>query len=607
MQRFKVFVSSCLLLISPFLPVYQSYAVSTSMVISQIVAGTTNPSAPTQEFVSLYNNSDVDVNITNWCITNKSSATFACVTAPANVKVYVHARSYVKIASQSFATANPGQYDVTFPVTNQSSGSITLTDTVTLIDAGGQAVDSATLPSNFASGNVWQRNTASPGILQDTDVSTDFTRVTSGLIMPASGTFEIETIIDVCPNIAGAQATIPTGLVIDAAGNCVTPPPVDVCPNIAGLQIEMPAGFMTDGQGACYQDLCSNIAGLQAVIPNDYDQQGTNCIEHDECPNVVGTQSALPSGYKKIGGECVLDLLPLQLTEILPNPAGSDTGHEYIELYNPTERSADLGLYTLYVGVNNEKSYSFPAGSQLSPGEYAVFYDSDMKFTLVNSAGKVSLAGTDGTMINQTDSYANPGDDEAWALIDGSWQYTNQPTPGTTNLPSPGEAEDTTDGSQGMAACPTGKYRNPLTNRCRNIESDATVLAACDGDQYRNPETGRCRKIATAGALAPCKDGQYRSEETNRCRNISASSATLTPCKEGQERNPDTNRCRNVAAKSVPNAAFAVQPVKDGGKSFIGWWALGGVGALALGYAGWEWRYEARRFIRNLKLTVHSK
>ena len=107
MQRIKVIVSALILLISPFLSAYQSYAINSSIVIGQIVAGTTNPSAPTQEFISLYNNSGVDVDITNWCVTNKSSAAFACVTAAANIKIYVHPHSYVKIASQSFVAANP--------------------------------------------------------------------------------------------------------------------------------------------------------------------------------------------------------------------------------------------------------------------------------------------------------------------------------------------------------------------------------------------------------------------------------------------------------------------------------------------------------------------
>jgi hypothetical protein len=123
--------------------------------------------------------------------------------------------------------------------------------------------------------------------------------------------------------------------------------------------------------------------------------------------------------------------------------------------------------------------------------------------------------------------------------------------------------------------CKEGQYRNEETNRCRSIAAEATALAPCDDDEERNPATNRCRKIASLASQ-------------------------LTPCKEGQERNPETNRCRNVAAAVPPDAAFGVEPVADTGKAFIGWWALGGVGILALGYAGWEWRQEIAAVIRKV-------
>jgi hypothetical protein len=63
------------------------------------------------------------------------------------------------------------------------------------------------------------------------------------------------------------------------------------------------------------------------------------------------------------------------------------------------------------------------------------------------------------------------------------------------------------------------------------------------------------------------------------------------PCKAGQERNPETNRCRNATA-AVPVADFAVAPIADTGKAFVGWLALGGIGLLAVGYGAWEWRRE---------------
>ena len=71
-------------------------------------------------------------------------------------------------------------------------------------------------------------------------------------------------------------------------------------------------------------------------------------------------------------------------------------------------------------------------------------------------------------------------------------------------------------------------------------------LRPCPDGQERNESTGRCRNINTASSeLAPCEDHQYRHPETNRCRNIETSNE-LVPCGPHQYRHPETNRCRNI-------------------------------------------------------------
>ncbi|HET8884693.1 MAG TPA: hypothetical protein VFM68_04455, partial [Candidatus Saccharimonadales bacterium] len=126
-------------------------------------------------------------------------------------------------------------------------------------------------------------------------------------------------------------------------------------------------------------------------------------------------------------------------------------------------------------------------------------------------------------------------------------------------------------------------------------------LTACKIGQYRHPETNRCRNtISTSGSLKPCKANQYRSAETNRCRNVATAASTLKPCNDNQYRSAETNRCRKIVATSVPEAAFAVEPVVESGKAFVGWWTLGGVGALAIGYGAWEWRREAATALRKV-------
>lgn len=558
MHLLKVFLSLCLVIQSLVFAAPPASALSQGVVISQVLAGVQG--AATQEFVTIYNNTAQDVDITGWCLESKNVAKFACIQVEPNEKLFLPSHKHAKFASEPYAVAHPipanssDHYDALFAVTNQNSGNITGgSDTLKLYDGAENPVDVVSWSTALAAGNIWQRIEQQPGVLQDTDPADgmqDFVKQ-SIFVVAASDTYEEVTMPDVCPNLAGVQASVPEG-------------------------------YGNDEVGACVLDECLNMPGLQTTIPEGYKRS---------------TETA----------QCELDIAPLQLTEILPNAAGSDSGQEYVEIYNPTNKLIDLSAYHIRTGVNSDKSYSFPAGSKIGPGGYVVFHDSDMKFSLVNTTGRVVLAAADGSIISETGQYDSPGDDMAWAQVEGKWQYTDQPTPGEANKPSrPEEVAEPTANEVIAAPCAPGKYRNPLTNRCRSIDADAAVLASCDTGQYRNPETGRCRKVMAAAALAPCKDGQYRSEETNRCRNFTAATA-LAPCAEGQERNPDTNRCRNAAAKSVPDAAFAVQPVKDGAKAFIGWWALGGIGAVALGYAGWEWRREALAFIRKISITKTFK
>lgn len=129
----------------------------------------------------------------------------------------------------------------------------------------------------------------------------------------------------------------------------------------------------------------------------------------------------------------------------------------------------------------------------------------------------------------------------------------------------------------------------------------STSLTPCREDQYRSEETNRCRSLASAASttLAPCAPDQERNPDTNRCRKLATTTNQLTPCKEGQERNADTNRCRNVVS-DVPESAFSVEPLLETGKAFTGWWALGGIGALAAGRGAWEWRSEMRAGIHKI-------
>lgn len=385
----------------------------------------------------------------------------------------------------------------------------------------------------------------------------------------------------------------------------------DICGNLEGIQLIVPEGYSSAGGACSLLDVCINLEGVQAAMPDgmEYDSE-ERCAPIDMCLNLEGIQERMPNGYELVASrscELSIPLRLLMITEILPNPSGSDAGNEFIELYNADTEAVSLKNYQLAIGA---KTYALPDQS-LPPEAYLTLSDIDLGGSLPNTTGlPMWLMTIRDIEVAAVPAYANAKDDVSWAFIDGQWQYTYVPTPGEANV--------------AMAAppCQEGYARDPGASRCRKLEvaTMATSLTLCRDGQYRSEETGRCRNLPIVSALAPCKEGQYRSEETKRCRSLVSTVASgLTPCAddqfrnpltnrckkiasmnegaladcgEGRERNPVTNRCRNVTKAAAPAAAFAVEPVKDQATAFVGWWAMGGVGTLALGYAGWEWRRE---------------
>jgi len=322
----------------------------------------------------------------------------------------------------------------------------------------------------------------------------------------------------------------------------------------------------------------------------------------------------------------------LQFSEVLANPRDCSPLDnaldcaDYVKLYNPTIQPIDLSAFRVRFGYNNQNataSNTYTLTGILAPGHYATITISadNRPLSISASGGYMWLEDTYGITKYDTtvQTYAaastnNKGQAWAYDVTDGSWKWTTQPMP--TDVASvfpvspPAPVQPIATAAATLVPCQPNQYRSEETNRCRLITAAGAQLTPCKEGEYRSEVTNRCRSIATAAAasLTPCGANEERNPDTNRCRSIAQTANTVTPCKAGQERNPATNRCRAIASTAVPEAAFAVQPLAETGTSFVGWWALGGVGVLALGYAGWEWRQEVGSMIRKVGpfFTAHK-
>lgn len=553
----RVFIS--LLLVASQLSIFAETAQASQgsgVAITQVQAGDVSE----ERFVELYNNTDEPVDITGWClryvsgsseVLSYSGATSmrACFTADSSIQhLLLPARSYILIASSQ--TGLQADYELAGGMGVGSSGKVYVVDgnakVVDLFGWGDATKSAEGVPKTYGGNDavVYERLQSALGVYVDiNNNSMDFFNSVPRAQYTTGSIVEVD---DVCQNIPEIQVVVPDGMVLSANWQC-NAESVDLCDNIDGIQLVLGPGMEVDDANDCHQDACLNLPGFQSVVPDGFQTDVHNLL-------------------------CSLNILPLRVTELLPNPDGDDKNNEFIEIYNPNNTAVDLTYHVFHIGGDYVKTYSFPIGSSIEPKGYIALYNKDISFTLTNTLSSLRLRSLDNIHTYDVPEYGSAPSGEAWALIDGKWQYTNNPTPGAPNSASIVEQEFMSVAL--LTDCGEGRERNPLTKRCRNIASSAKA------------------------SVKPCKDGQYRSEETNRCRNIVTANAK--PCKDNQYRSEETNRCRNLPASSVPEAGFAVQPVKESGMAFVGWWALGGVVLLAGAYGVWEWRREVTDFVRKL-------
>ncbi len=510
-----------------------------------------------EEFISVYNNSDSPVDVTNWCIeySSASDATktrLLCLVPPnANTLLILEPFTHARFASPEFNNTHNFIPDKVFTAgMNEKEGHLRVYDSSNrIVDTLGWG--SAKNPEGDAS------VAHGAGQLLSRKSDADNTR----RIDTSNNSYDFEVkILELIP---------PSGIVEEVTI-------VDHCSNIEGLQPEIPYGFLLDQNTECQQDMCLNLEGLQISVPTNFVSNNDNvCTEVKENATIT-------------------------VTELLPNVTGSDTGKEYIELYNPNNREVNLKGYKLELWPLYVKSYTV-LDQLLAPFSYVALPDSLTGLVLPNTTASVRLTAPAGNVVSETDAYNDPKDDAVWALIDEIWQYSTIPTPGAPNLKAVISA---VGGGNDIELCPEGKFRNPETNRCKNIESGSTELTPCKASQERNPETNRCRSVVTnAGTPTPCKAGQERNPETNRCRSVLSSASTLAPCKTGQERNPETNRCRSIAGASDVVKA-KVHDIPSETLNGSNWLIIGGLTTGALSYAVYEWRHE---IIKRLSLLNKIK
>lgn len=240
---------------------------------------------------------------------------------------------------------------------------------------------------------------------------------------------------------AGGAVTQTPGDVVnwsnDTAGDISNVLPGSKDPRAAWYRYQNAADYAwqpadLDAGNACQLNVAAaGTAGVQPVQP----RLGQTAVSP---PATIVALAAASTGSAATHTMPVADLglLAPQISELVPNPAGTGTDKtdEFVELYNPNSKAFDLNGFTLRVGITTTHDYVFPAGTSLKPKSFKAFYAAVTGLAMSNTGGQAVLLDPLGTAIGQSGVYSSAKDGQAWALANGQWYWTTDATPGGANV-----------------------------------------------------------------------------------------------------------------------------------------------------------------------------
>ncbi len=127
------------------------------------------------------------------------------------------------------------------------------------------------------------------------------------------------------------------------------------------------------------------------------------------------------------------ELPDITLSEIYPNPPGSDAESEFIELYNPSDTEVTLKDWTLSDASAGGR-HALDSNDTIAPKSLLTVYRSIFGFALNNTGDEtVTLTKPDGSLSDKQ-TYTNISEGSSYSKIDGVWTVTTTPTPESENI-----------------------------------------------------------------------------------------------------------------------------------------------------------------------------
>lgn len=133
----------------------------------------------------------------------------------------------------------------------------------------------------------------------------------------------------------------------------------------------------------------------------------------------------------------------IELSEVLPDPEGSDVTDEWIELHNTGSTAVDLYGWQV---ADPSKVYTISESTELSSNGYLVLSVIDTGISLNNSGDTITLYDPAGDVMDEI-SYTDSETGYSYARVSGSWNWTSSLTPGESNIITASAESETTSRS----------------------------------------------------------------------------------------------------------------------------------------------------------------
>ncbi|MFA6027416.1 MAG: lamin tail domain-containing protein [Patescibacteria group bacterium] len=172
----------------------------------------------------------------------------------------------------------------------------------------------------------------------------------------------------------------------------------------------------------------------------------------------------------------------IKITELLPDPEGSDTQDEFIEIYNGEDNEMDLFGWNI---SDLSRTFTFEESIKLKAHEYKAFYITETKISLNNLGEAITLTDPEDKTISQV-TYPKSITGFSYSADGTEWAWSSKITPNESNdiVEQTTEEEEATTESEEYPLLSIQEAREQEKDAKVSIEGVVTVLPNILGSQY---------------------------------------------------------------------------------------------------------------------------